>query len=88
MTLKEQLLFLLIEEEQEDLYRAVIDNTSNLLSSDKKELLSQYGLKVRQSYNNSRPNVRNSMVEVTTSGWGNETDTTLPGIVISSSERR
>lgn len=87
MTLKENLLYLLIEEGHEDLYQAIINDSANSLSNDKKTLLSKYADQVKREYEFSRPDVRNSLVEVTSSGWGNEDETTLPGKVISSSER-
>ena len=45
----------------------------------------RYGQKVRQ---NREIRVKNALLEVSASGWGNESETTTPGAVNSSSERR
>ncbi|MGI2111795.1 hypothetical protein ACRN9C_20775 [Shewanella frigidimarina] len=83
--LQDELLYLLLEDGQDDLYSAVVNQTSNNLPLGKKELLMRYGQKVRQ---NREIRVKNALLEVSASGWGNESETTTPGAVISSSERR
>ncbi|WP_282109335.1 hypothetical protein [Shewanella algicola] len=83
--LQEELLSLLLEDRQITLYSAVLNKTTNELSSANKDALMKYGQKVRK---NREMRIKNALLEVSSSGWGNESETTIPGAVNSSSERR
>jgi hypothetical protein len=82
--LQEELLYLLIEEGQDDLYAAVMNKETDLLSLQQKDILFQYGQKAKKMRD---VKINNALLEVTTSGWGNEKETTLPGANTSSSGR-
>jgi hypothetical protein len=71
-----------------DICKALIDGKTPRLDDDRKQVLTDAAAKVRSANAPSEETLRNALVEVSTSGWGNESETTLPGNVISSSERR
>ena len=66
---------------------AIIAGKSQLLPKGDRELLASYAAKVRVLHSLKLVNLENAMVEVSTSGWGKEGDSTQPGAVITSADR-
>ena len=88
MNFNNQLYKALLANGHHDICEALTDGTTPRLSDDRKQVLNDAAFKVRSANVASAEVLRNALVEVSTSGWGNESETTLPGAVNSSSERR
>ncbi len=80
-TLRTLLISALNNDGYPEISAAVSNGTSDNLSQEQKNLLMEYASKVRTEFERSRPDIRNSLVEVSTSGWGNEPETTTPGAI-------
>lgn len=77
MNRKIELLNMLLKDGYTDIHDAVLNKTVNSLTSEKKKILSEYGWKIRAK--DIRPYVPDALIEVTTSGWGNEPESILLG---------
>lgn len=65
----------------QDIARAVIKGDSNSLTAEKKKILMEYGNQVRRTFELNSKMLEQSLIEVTTSGWGNEPESTTPGAI-------
>lgn len=65
----------------QDIAMAVINGKTNSLSAEKQRILIEYGNKVRRTFDMNSKKLERSLIEVTTSGWGNEPESTTPGAI-------
>lgn len=65
----------------QDIVQAINKGDSNSLTAEKKRILVEHGDQVRRTFDLNSKMLEQSLIEVTTSGWGNEPESTTPGAI-------
>lgn len=65
----------------QDIVQTINKGGANSLTAEKKRILIEYGDQVRRIFDLNSKMLEQSLIEVTTSGWGNEPESTTPGAI-------
>ncbi len=65
----------------QDIVQAVNKGDSNSLTAERKKVLIEYANQVRRTFDLNSKMLEQSLIEVTTSGWGNEPESTTLGAI-------